>query len=245
MQLEEGQAVFVDLPGERHDWLVDGGGTDGRRDLLPFLRSRGVDRLAGVLVTCKDKAHIAGLHRVLQEMPVRELVVADTESRSSPYRRWRHVAEASGVRTRRVRAGDSWSTAGMRFTALSPPANASWDRADDNALVLLLEYGGTRLLLLSAAGTSVEQQLQTNAAIIIKGHHGKEDSCAVEFLARVGPAVVVQSVGEWGRRRIDPELRERVEAVGATLLRTDETGAVTIRLTRAGYQIQTCRQAVR
>jgi competence protein ComEC len=244
LQVDEGAAIFVNLPGERADWLIDGGGQDGRRELVPFLRSQGVDRLAGLIVSCKDKVHVTGLHRVITEMPVKELILSDTSARSNPYWRWRGIAQSAGLATRHVRAGDTWSVRGVRFTVLSPPVDTTTDRADDNALVLLLEYGATRLLLMSSAGASTEERLlqhnpDLRADIIIKGSHGKEPTGTAEFLAATRPQHVIQNVGAWSRHRpIDSALFERVENSGAKLWRTDETGAVTVQLTARGYKIR-------
>ena len=115
----------------------------------------------------------------------------------------------------------------------------------DNALVLAIEVGPTRVLLMSDTGETVERQLlesgaDMRAAVIVRGQHGKESCCSPEFLAAVQPDAVVLTVNaRSSNREPDPVLRERLEGRGIKLLRTDETGAVTILLTRRGYQLCT------
>ena len=60
-----------------------------------------------------------------------------------------------------------------------------------------------------------------------------------EFLDAVQPVEVVQAVGAEPKRYLEPDLRERLRRRGIRLYRTDETGAVTIRLRETGYEIQT------
>ena len=130
----------------------------------------------------------------------------------------------------------------MRVRALNPPRIVFADRSDDNALVLLLEYGPTRVLLLSDAGKSAEQQIlaaNVGAQIIVKGRHGRDEVCDEAFLDAVKPEVMVQS------RYPEPELRERLQKRGIRFVRTDETGAATIRLTKSGYSLRSCLEAER
>jgi competence protein ComEC len=112
--------------------------------------------------------------------------------------------------------------------------------------VLLVEFGPTRLLLTSDAGATVERRLLQSRAnlradIIIKGRHSEEPSCTEEFLDAVQPAAVVQCVSAWpSSRYVQPDSRDRLRRHNVAYYRTDETGAVTVRLTRQGYAIRTC-----
>jgi competence protein ComEC len=250
LDVPEGMAVFVNTPGERDDWLFDGGGgNSGERTVLPFLRAQGADRLGGMLLTVKDAAHVAGLNQLLPTLPPRAAVVADSAARSPTYWRWRTEINRRTIPVRTVHAGDQWEIRGLRITTLNPSPATTAQRSDDNSLVLALEYGPTRVLLLSDAGTTVERRLvesgaDLRCAVLVKGGHGTELSATTELLAAARPAVVVQTVNEWpSRRHPDAALRQRVEARGARLLRTDETGAVTLRLTGKGYTLRTCLPA--
>ena len=104
----------------------------------------------------------------------------------------------------------------------------------------------TRLLLTSDAGATVERRLLQNHAdvradVIIKGRHGDEVSCTEEFLDAVKPSAVVQCVSAWpSGRYLQPDLRDRLNSRKVTYYRTDEAGAVTIRLNKTGYHIRTC-----
>ena len=248
LDLNDGVSVFVNLPGERDDWLIDGGGEwSGRRVVVPFLRAQGVDRLGAVLLTRGDKAHVAGLGPVLNSIPVREVIQSGLPTRSKYYDEWSETVKARRLPVRQVRAGDAWLAGGkLQVRVLNPPRQGAAPRSDDNALVLLLEFGPTRVLVMSDAGATVEQRLlnggeDVRAQLVLKGRHGAEPSGTAAFLDAVQPAVVVQCVNvQSSRRYAEPGLAERVQQCGGQLLRTDETGAVMIRLTKNGYTIHTC-----
>lgn len=241
LDLNDGAAVFVNLPGEDHDFLVDGGGSwSGIREVVPFLRSQGVDRLESVILTRGDKAHAVGLMAVVDQIPVRQAIHAGVGSRSKFFWTWLAQMRRQHLEIVTWRAGQR---AGM-VRVLHPPDGQAYRRSDDNALVLLLEYGPTRVLLSSDIGQTVERQLTNDgiqAQILIKGRHSDEPSGTDEFLERVKPEVVIQVVSpEPTDRYFEPELRERLRARGTELYRTDEAGAVLIGLTRDGYKIRTC-----
>jgi competence protein ComEC len=74
---------------------------------------------------------------------------------------------------------------------------------------------------------------------VVKGQHSKESSCTAEFLDAVRPETVVQVVNTDNSHRYpESALRDRLTARGITYLRTDDDGAVTIRLTKTGCEVR-------
>jgi competence protein ComEC len=244
LSLSDGMSVFVRAPGQ--DLLFDGGGGwDGMHVVVPFLRSEGVNRLDATVLTCGDKAHAAGLTVVAAEVPSRQAVWSGISSRSKYCSEWVNQINARKIPLRAVKAGDDLSSApNVHIRVLNPPAGVAANRADDNSLVLVIEYGPTRVLLMSDAGETVEKRLlkdnaDLHAQIIVKGQHGKEPSCTADFLDAVRPETVVQVVNTHDTHRYpEPALRDRCAQRGITYLRTDDDGAVAIRLTKNGCEVR-------
>ena len=182
---------------------------------------------------------------VVKQIPVRRAIYAGTDSRSEYFVDWLAEVRRQRIELVTMRAGEDWQVAGkFRWRVLNPPVGVNYRRSADNSLVLLLEYGATRVLLTSDIGQSVERQLvaggtDLRAQILVKGRPGLEPSGTDEFLDAVQPAAVVQTVGAEPSRYLEPDLRERLRRRGIRIYRTDETGAVTIRLKKAGYEIRT------
>jgi competence protein ComEC len=247
LSLSDGPAIFLNAPGERNDWLIDGGGTwDGARVLPPFLRAQGVNRLGAIVLTRDVESHAGGLSAVLSEIPVAQALHAAASSRSKYGRQWEKAISERRIPLRTLQSGDTL-TAGshVRVKVLHPPRETVSARSDDNALVLAIEVGPTRVLLMSDTGETVERRLlesgtDVRAAVIVRGQNGKESCCGPEFLAAARPEVVVLMVNARPNdREPEPVLRGRLKKHGVKLLCTDETGAVTIQLTRRGYQLRT------
>jgi competence protein ComEC len=247
LSLSDGTSIFARVLGNHHDLLIDGGGGwDGMHVVVPFLRSEGVNRLDATVLTCGDKAHAAGLTVVASEVGTRQAVWSGISSRSKYCSEWVAQIKARGIPLRAVEAGDDLSsTPNVRIRVLNPPRGVMANRADDNSLVLAVEYGPTRVLLMSDAGATVEKYLLRNntdlhAQVIVKGQHGKESSCTADFLDAVKPETVVQVVNVNDTHHYpEPALRDRCAERGIAYLRTDDDGAVTIRLTKRGCEVRT------
>jgi competence protein ComEC len=246
LDLDDGMSVFLNAHGAHGGWLIDGGGQwGGQRVVLPFLRAQGVNSLGALLLTRGDEAHAAGLTVVAREIPAARAVESGVPSRSKFYSQWLEALRDERTVTHTVRAGDEMMVGNrLRVRVLNPPRDETADRSDDNSLVLLLEYGPTRLLLMSDAGATVEDRLlgsgeNLRAGTIIKGRPGKESSCTGRFLDAVRPETVVQVVNvRPSDRYLQPDLVERLQQRGITLYRTDESGAVILRITPQGCTVR-------
>ena len=247
LSLNDGMSVFIDAPGERSEMLVDGGGGwSGARIVIPFLRAQGVNQLGAIVLTRGDKAHAAGLDTVANEVPIHQALYSGIGSRSKYYPEWLNQMKAHKIPLRAVKAGDDLSTTpNLHIRVLNPPPGVAASRSEDNALVLAVEFGATRVLLMSDVGETVEKRLlrdfsDLHAQVIVKGQHGTESSCTAEFLEAVHPQAVVQVVNlNDSHRYPEPSLRDRLAQRNIDLIRSDDSGAATIRLTSNKCEIHT------
>jgi len=106
--------------------------------------------------------------------------------------------------------------------------------ANEQSVVLKLIYGGFSVLLTGDIGSETEQVLVNSGSnlrsnVLKVGHHGSKFSSSEEFLRAVKPALAVISVGKKNRYgHPTQETLGRLRAVGARILRTDESGHIEI-----------------
>jgi competence protein ComEC len=78
------------------------------------------------------------------------------------------------------------------------------------------------------------------AGLLKAPHHGSGTSSTEGFVRRVSPGLAVVQVGERNRYgHPDPETLDRLEAAGATVMRTDVDGAVVVTF-RRGRAVARC-----
>ncbi len=232
LDCRSGAAIHLRTAGR--DWLLDcGNAATARSIVLPYLRSRGVNRLSGLLLTHGDAQHLGGAPLILDELSPRTLV--DSPVRDlSPMRRSLHAQLREGGFGKSIAwRGDRLHLGvGATLRVLYPPRGLVRSSADDKALVVRLESGGSRALFMSDSGFSTEQWLLENepdlrSEVLVKGWHANDLSGTADFLARVQPQVVVCSAPAFGAtdEALDQWSREAA-ARGLTVFRQDHCGAV-------------------
>ena len=124
---------------------------------------------------------------------------------------------------------------GASLEVLYPDTDvAGWGgRSNDGSIVARLVYGNTSALLMGDAPAGTEQRLLLRATstlvsdVLKVGHHGSHTSSGEAFVRAVSPQVALISVGANNRYgHPAPEVVERLNRVGARLLRTDQGGAI-------------------
>ncbi len=191
--LDVGQGLALTVQTAGH-WLVyDTGGKfsaesdSGLTVILPFLRSRGVTRLDGLVISHGDNDHIGGADSLLQAIPSQKILTSVPE-------------QLPDYPATRCRAGQSWTWDGVGFEMLSP-GEAAFTKENDNSCVLkITAQSGTALLTGDIEKTAESwlvgqygQRLQ--ADVLIAPHHGSKTSSSLRFLRAVQPSLVVIPAG--------------------------------------------------
>lgn len=236
LDVGEGAAIHVRSGG--NDWILDCGHVrDYSRIVLPYLRSRGVDWLDGLLLTHGDSAHAGGALETIRDFEPQWIADSPFLDRS-PIRRTLHAELARMQRGRRfpVRGDVYRISPSATLSVLYPPAALDRNSADDKALVCRIDAAGLRVLLVSDAGFFTEQWLLENGAelkadVLVKGWHSSDFSGTPDFLARVAPKAIVCSGLEFGS---DPakftQWVEPLAAKGIAIFPQQHCGAVRIEM---------------
>jgi competence protein ComEC len=243
LDLKSGGAVHVRTTDG--DWLFDTGSLrDYDRVVRQYLRSRGVNRLDGLVLTHGDAGHMGGASGALVDFRPRQLIDTATPDRSLTHRRLGAELARSGVSRRFCAAGDEFDLSrDVRARVLFPPRGFGGGKADDQALVIQLVVSGKSLvLIMSDSGVATEEYLLRNypdlhSDIVVKGQHYSGISGSDAFLASVQPQAIVATSRDFPENeRLKNEWVERVAARGIKLFRQDETGAVRIRIFRDRWE---------
>lgn len=199
--------------------------------VLPFLRSRGVDRIDRLLVSHADLDHAGGVAAITAALPVTTLLAGEP---------------LKDVRSGACSAGQRWTWDGIDFSVLHPGV-APLPEGNDRSCVLLVEAGGFRLLLTGDIERAAEHELirtgqLPNVQIATVPHHGSRTSSSKPFVQALQAdfALVSAAYGNhWGFPKDD--VVERWRAVGTEVLNTAESGAIEIHACR-GAGLKSIRQ---
>ncbi|MGO9586033.1 MAG: ComEC/Rec2 family competence protein [Limisphaerales bacterium] len=242
LPLDGGHAVFVDAAGRRNDWLVNCGDENAANfTLKPFLRAQGVNRVQRLVLTHGDLRSCGGAELLNELFGIGEIYTSPARFRSVAYRGIVAEFEKQPRRHRIITRGD---TAGC-WQVFAPDVTDDFERADDASLVLLGDFYGTRVLLLSDLGRAGQSALlsRTNnlrADMVIAGLPDEGEPLCDALLEAAQPKVIVIADSEFpATRRADPKLCARLEQRGIPVVYTRTAGAVTILLRPDGWEMRT------
>ncbi len=240
LDLREGAATH--LRAGSSDWLLDcGSAFTYDNTILPYLRTRGVNTLEGLLLTHGDSHHIGGALGVMADFRPRTVVDSALQDRSSTRDHF-HLELARRRRGKSIVARDDLIHASPVVTmrVLFPPAGIRRSLADDKAIVMQITAAGRRILLMSDSGFSTERWLVENEAdlrsdVLVKGQHARDLSGTTDFLARVQPLAIVCGSLDFSHAPTElDEWEAAATAQGAAVFRQDRTGAVHVEIAPDG-----------
>ncbi len=237
LDVGQGDCCVVELPGGA-TVLVDAGDYSvraGERMVVPFLESRGIDYLDAVIVTHPDADHIGGLPAVFNDLVVEWLLEGPAINPTSIYQRLTDAARREGARQDRVFAGDRIEMpSGAQIRFLHPPRQAAYSQRNNLSLVLKIEAGSCWILIAGDIEAEAERDLLASGAdlacdVLKVAHHGAASATSDAWIARTRPRLAVISCGAGNPfGHPSPEVLERLTSAGATVLRTDRDGAISI-----------------
>jgi beta-lactamase superfamily II metal-dependent hydrolase len=195
------------------------------------------DRDLDILVaTHPDADHVAGLVDVFDRYTIDQLITDGGElGISSTYDALLLAAEASDTVIHAAQAGEVIEIGdGVRLEVVHPSAYFDTEDRNDNSVSFRLLYEDFSLLLTGDAEEPAEQAMLAQGyplhSLVFKaGHHGSRTSSSLPFLEAVKPQIIIVSAGVDNRfGHPHPEVLERAQAIGATVLRTDELGTIEV-----------------
>jgi beta-lactamase superfamily II metal-dependent hydrolase len=247
LPLDGGHSVFVDAAGRKNDWLVDCGNDNAVAfTLKPFLRAQGVNTVPRLVLTEGDLKNCGGAQLLDQLFGIGELWTSGAKFRSSVYfqiiSRFEKGGRPQGPSRHKI-FNDGDQTGCWRV--LLPGGTNHFSPADDNALVLLGNFQGAKILLLSDLGRAGQDELlsRTNdlrADIVVAGLPAEGEPLCAALLDAIQPKAIVIADSEFpANRRASPELKERLARRNVPVIYTRNSGAVTILARPDGWVLQT------
>ncbi len=257
LDVGQGEAVFLTLPGKRR-MLVDAGGLPGGRFdvgaqvVAPFLLHEWIGRLDVLALTHAQDDHIGGVPAILRNFTVGEVWSADAPNRSTTFLWIQEYLRHQRIPLRIVSAESppvQWGEATLHI--LNPMARARPGSqsetapplgADDASLVVRISIGDQAALLTGDIQRKAEASLlrrpeALRAQVLKVPHHGSRSSSGAAFVAAVRPEVALISAGYQNHfHHPHLEVLERYEASGIRLLRTDLDGAISVEMTADGMR---------
>lgn len=218
--------------------LIDAGERDQGDAVLDYLQAQGVTKLHTVIASHPHADHIGGLAKVLQTLPVEQVILPDLPEEQIPttrtYEKLLDAIEQSEAAVIAAVPGETIALSEHGSLQLLGPQGV-YDNLNDYSVSVRFTYGATAFLIAGDAEAPAEADilaagLPLSSDVLFLGHHGSSSSSTPAYLDAVDADYYVAQCGKdnsYGHPH-----RETVEAVrsrSGILYRTDENGTVTFR----------------
>lgn len=240
LPLNGGEVIYFRPAGGGDELVIDcGNESSAEHTLKPFLRSRGVNRPARLLLTHGDVRNVGGAALMQSRFTPRRVLVSEATFRSGAYRTAVRSFDTITNLVERLPRGarvEPW-------TLLHPDAADAFPQADDNAAVLHADIFGTRILLLSDLGKPGQNALMTRhpdlrADIVITGLPTQGEPLAEALLDTLQPKLIIVSDSEFpASQRASEILKRRLADRHIPILYTRQSMAVNLRLSQSGWKV--------
>lgn len=231
-----GQGTALLIETENRRLLYDTGpaysaeSDGGNRVILPYLKARGISKLDAMVVSHSDNDHSGGALSILDEIKVGAVYSSLPETH-------RIVREAGAHQ--RCLEGQAWTWDNVHFDMLHPNAETYESaklKPNARSCTLKITLGENAILLPGDIEAPQEAALvesdreRLRATILVAPHHGSGTSSTPAFLNAVQPDIALFQVGYRNRyRHPKAEIFDRYGRLGVRRIRSDDSGAVTIR----------------
>ena len=232
LDVGQGDCTIVLCDGE--SMVIDGGPASASRFVYSYVRKTlKLQHIDYVISTHPHLDHVYGLSSVLNAAPVDLILTPVLEWDSKAFNAMLKYAEAQGTPLSVPQEGDTLRLGGATVTILHCwPEALDYGRTNDSSIVTRIDYGETSFIITGDAEDWSEYMMidagyDLKADVLRVSHHGSSTGSTMEFLQAVQPEYAVISVGkDNGYGHPHKEVLERLDEIGAKVLRTDELGTI-------------------
>ncbi|HEM3448683.1 TPA: DNA internalization-related competence protein ComEC/Rec2 [Streptococcus suis] len=241
-----GRTVLIDVGGRvdfaaKEAWQERPRQANAERTLIPYLHSRGVDRIDSLVLTHTDTDHVGDVLEVAKQVQIGRIYVSPGSLTVPDF-----VATLKeiNVPVHVVEVGERLPIFDSYLEVLYP--DGTGDGGNNDSIVL---YG--RLLKTNFLFTGDLEQGELDLIdsypnlpvdVLKAGHHGSKGSSYPEFLDHIEAKIALVSAGENNRyKHPHQETLERFDSRNIQVYRTDQQGAIRFRGWRE-WRIETVRR---
>lgn len=251
LDVGQGDGIYLKTP-EGTSFFFDGGSSSekeiGTYRILPFLKSVRRGRIDIWTISHADSDHCSGFMEVLDmvekgQFEIGEVWLSDVTNPGDGYMEINKRLQELKIPLVKVHSGQEIKKDDFFLRVMHP--NASYESESENAYssCYYLKYKDFSALFTGDVEKSGEEALKQelvkqdiqNLTLLKVAHHGSANSTTEAFLEEMKVRMAWISVGENNKYgHPNKETTERLEKIGAKVLRTDELGAILFTLSPSG-----------
>jgi len=238
LDVGEGDSFLFIFPNGQ-TMLIDAGPEDAGRNVVKYLKSRGVKKIDCLVATHPHSDHIGGMKDVMDKFEIGKVWDSGFVLGSKPQRDFYLKIKRQKIRFGRPKRGYAEKFGDVSVEVLAPAKEIknSPSDANNNSLVLLIKYGSVSFLM---TGDMEAQERGTiwpppRCTVLKAAHHGSRNGTDKQFLEATSPKIVILSYGK-GNRYGHPH-KETADAIAEIGIKRFDTAEGTLKFKTDGTRI--------
>ena len=217
-----GQADSTLIKYKNKTMLIDAGNNEDGKNIVKFLKDKGISKLDYIVGTHYDEDHIGGLDDIIENFDIGKFYLSNGGELGPNYYNLEKAAKKKNLAITIPKVGDKIDFGDVDMEVM---AASKFDGKNDNnaSIVIQAKYGSRKYLFMGDLEKQEEAKRKWNEVDVLKaGHHGSNTSSTQEFLNQVKPKYVFVSAGKNNKYRLpNVKAMERIGKTGAKIFRTD------------------------
>lgn len=245
----QGDSTYIKTPGG-YDILIDGGPLTetydaGESVLLRYFYGSANTNIDLLIASHSHSDHVGGFVSLVNGVDIQNYIEPNNIKAADndiAYKALKQIIKSKEIKSTALSSGNTIELDdGVSFEILYPDGEEDTDE-NERALVIKLTYNDFSMLFTADINSEIESKIaqQVGSINVLKvAHHGSKYSSSSEFLKTASPQTSIISVGANSYGHPTKEVLERLSASGSNIYRTDEHGAVIIKVYENNYTVNT------
>lgn len=241
------QTILIDTGGRvefgNHEkWQQMHKNSNASKTLIPYLQSRGIDKINTLILTHTDDDHVGDLLSLADKIKIQHVWVSQGSLTNSIFVK---KLRATKLKIHVVKTGDAFSIFDGKLRVLS----SGYDERGNNndSIVTYGKFYGKSFLFTGDLEREGEAELLKNypnlkVDVLKVGHHGSKTSSSPKFISAIHPQIALISAGLNNRyKHPNQETLNTFNNAHIKVYRTDQQGAVRFVESFGHWEIQTVK----
>lgn len=226
--IDVGQADSILVIDNDKTMLIDAGTNDQGKNVIEFLKNKGVNKIDYLVGTHPHEDHIGGLDDVINNFEIGTIYMPKVQTNTKTFESVLDAISNKGLKVTTPNVNDKFKLNKAECEIMSTINDE--DNLNLSSVVIRMTYINQSYLFMGDAEKENEEARQWPQTNVLKvGHHGSDTSTTKQFLSQVKPNIAVISVGKDNSYGHPKQITlDKLANVNAKVYRTDTSGTILI-----------------